>query len=131
MATFTEQLPQAGSTGYGTVFKIFLGEPYNDIPTMPAWALASLSILLFLLAVRVSAQEKTLVAGLLKDGLQRTECDVCRHARGGVAAFGDEPEWDNFWLAGDWTDTGLPATIEGAILSGERAARAVDGRDSF
>ena len=26
------------------------------------------------------------------------------------------------WLAGDWTDTGLPATIEGAVMSGERAA---------
>jgi squalene synthase HpnD len=35
-------------------------------------------------------------------------------------------EWSNFWLAGDWTNTGLPATIEGAILSGTRAARAVD-----
>jgi squalene-associated FAD-dependent desaturase len=35
-------------------------------------------------------------------------------------------EWSNFWLAGDWTDTGLPATIEGAILSGRRAAAAVD-----
>jgi predicted NAD/FAD-dependent oxidoreductase len=34
--------------------------------------------------------------------------------------------WSNFWLAGDWTNTGLPATIEGAILSGARAARAVD-----
>ena len=28
-------------------------------------------------------------------------------------------------LAGDWTDTGLPATIEGAVLSGHRAADAV------
>ena len=28
----------------------------------------------------------------------------------------------NLYLAGDWTDTGLPATIEGAILSGSRAA---------
>jgi zeta-carotene desaturase len=28
-------------------------------------------------------------------------------------------------LAGDWTDTGLPATIEGAVLSGHRAAEAV------
>jgi len=28
----------------------------------------------------------------------------------------------NLWLAGDWTATGLPATIEGAIRSGERAA---------
>ncbi|HUB67495.1 MAG TPA: hydroxysqualene dehydroxylase HpnE [Candidatus Methylacidiphilales bacterium] len=35
-------------------------------------------------------------------------------------------EWSNFWLAGDWTNTGLPATIEGAILSGYRAACAVD-----
>jgi squalene-associated FAD-dependent desaturase len=38
-------------------------------------------------------------------------------------------EWSNFWLAGDWTNTGLPATIEGAILSGARAARAVDAAD--
>jgi zeta-carotene desaturase len=29
----------------------------------------------------------------------------------------------NVFLGGDWTDTGLPATIEGAILSGQRAAR--------
>lgn len=28
----------------------------------------------------------------------------------------------NLFLAGDWTDTGYPATIEGAIVSGERAA---------
>lgn len=28
----------------------------------------------------------------------------------------------NLFLAGDWTDTGLPATIEGAIQSGHRAA---------
>jgi hydroxysqualene dehydroxylase len=28
----------------------------------------------------------------------------------------------NLFLAGDWTATGLPATIEGAILSGNRAA---------
>ncbi|MGJ0454745.1 MAG: hydroxysqualene dehydroxylase HpnE [Methylocystis sp.] len=30
--------------------------------------------------------------------------------------------WDNLWLAGDWTNTGLPATIEGSIRSGDRAA---------
>ncbi|MFM8173453.1 MAG: hydroxysqualene dehydroxylase HpnE [Pirellulaceae bacterium] len=27
------------------------------------------------------------------------------------------------WVAGDWTDTGWPATMEGAILSGRQAAR--------
>jgi hydroxysqualene dehydroxylase len=31
--------------------------------------------------------------------------------------------WDNLFLAGDWTATGLPATIEGAIRSGRRAAK--------
>lgn len=31
----------------------------------------------------------------------------------------------NLWLAGDWTDTGLPATIEGAIRSGRHAADAL------
>ena len=30
--------------------------------------------------------------------------------------------WRNLVLAGDWTDTGLPATIEGAVRSGQRAA---------
>jgi squalene-associated FAD-dependent desaturase len=28
----------------------------------------------------------------------------------------------NLWLAGDWTDTGLPATIEGAVRSGHHCA---------
>lgn len=31
----------------------------------------------------------------------------------------------NLWLAGDWVDTGLPATIEGAAVAGLRAADAV------
>ena len=31
----------------------------------------------------------------------------------------------NLFLAGDWTDTGIPATIEGAIRSGKMAAEAV------
>jgi hydroxysqualene dehydroxylase len=33
--------------------------------------------------------------------------------------------WRNLILAGDWTDTGLPATIEGAIRSGNRAAEII------
>jgi hydroxysqualene dehydroxylase len=35
---------------------------------------------------------------------------------------GAKTQWRNFALAGDWTNTGLPATIEGAIRSGNRAA---------
>jgi uncharacterized protein with NAD-binding domain and iron-sulfur cluster len=33
--------------------------------------------------------------------------------------------WRNLFLAGDWVQTGLPATIEGALRSGETAARLV------
>jgi hydroxysqualene dehydroxylase len=33
--------------------------------------------------------------------------------------------WRNLALAGDWTDTGLPATIEGAVRSGLRAAELI------
>jgi squalene-associated FAD-dependent desaturase len=33
--------------------------------------------------------------------------------------------WRNLALAGDWTATGLPATIEGSIRSGDRAAELV------
>ena len=38
---------------------------------------------------------------------------------------GTRTAWRNLCLAGDWTDTGLPATIEGAVRSGRAAADAV------
>jgi uncharacterized protein with NAD-binding domain and iron-sulfur cluster len=53
-----------------------------------------------------------------------------------VATFASSPELESLrpgpvtpvpglYLAGDWTATGLPATIEGAVRSGEAAAEAV------
>ncbi len=40
--------------------------------------------------------------------------------------------WPGLYLAGDWTDTGWPATMEGAARSGFLAAEAVTGgRDQF
>lgn len=41
---------------------------------------------------------------------------------------GARTAWDNLFLAGDWTATGLPATIESAIRSGNRAADLVAAR---
>jgi hydroxysqualene dehydroxylase len=38
---------------------------------------------------------------------------------------GAATRWANLALAGDWTATGLPATIEGAIRSGNRAAELI------
>src|SRR6202451_2525247 len=35
---------------------------------------------------------------------------------------GASTNWQNLFLAGDWTDTGVPATIEGSVRSGDHAA---------
>jgi hydroxysqualene dehydroxylase len=40
---------------------------------------------------------------------------------------GAETQWRNLFLAGDFTRTGLPATIEGAVRSGAKAAGLVMG----
>ena len=44
-------------------------------------------------------------------------------APGGPERPGSRTALDGFLLAGDWTDTGLPATIESAVVSGHTAAR--------
>ena len=43
---------------------------------------------------------------------------------------GARTSYFNLYLAGDWTDTGLPATIEGALRSGRTAARLVLAQQS-
>ena len=66
-------------------------------------------------------------------GLVRRRCRVWQIVRERRATFAATPEenakrpgadtaWRNLFLAGDWTATGLPATIEGAVRSGNRAA---------
>jgi hydroxysqualene dehydroxylase len=44
---------------------------------------------------------------------------------------GARTQWNNLVLAGDWTDTGLPATIEGSIRSGYRAAEVISGKTTL
>ena len=40
-----------------------------------------------------------------------------------------ETDWRNLLLAGDWIDTGLPATLESAVRSGQKAAQLAWGRN--
>ena len=55
--------------------------------------------------------------------------DDVADGRGGASAGRPTiTPFDNFVLAGDWTDTGLPATIESAVTSGHRAAEVVTAR---
>lgn len=57
------------------------------------------------------------------------ELEATFSARKGLSAYrpGPRSAEAGIFLAGDWTDTGLPATIEGAVLSGHRAAAAILG----
>jgi hydroxysqualene dehydroxylase len=76
---------------------------------------------------RMIWREVATVAGVA-DELPRWQ--VVRERRATFAATpkqdarrpGPRTAWNNLFLAGDWTQTGLPATIEGAIRSGNRAA---------
>ena len=69
-------------------------------------------------------------------GLGDVPCPPCRIVKEKRATFAQTPDQvarrpgartgeRNLFLAGDWTDTGLPATIESAVRSGEIAARAI------
>ncbi|MBU2406489.1 MAG: FAD-dependent oxidoreductase, partial [Nanoarchaeota archaeon] len=75
----------------------------------------------------------------LKDIFPRSEQTKLKHAlvikekratfsaTNRVEPFRPESETaiQNFYLAGDWTNTGLPATIEGAISSGFKCAELI------
>ncbi|VCU72015.1 15-cis-phytoene desaturase [Pigmentiphaga humi] len=48
-------------------------------------------------------------------------------ARPGLHRPGNATAWPRLALCGDWTDTGYPATLEGAVRSGRQAGRLLAG----
>jgi squalene-associated FAD-dependent desaturase len=69
-------------------------------------------------------------------GDENRECPVYRIIREKRATFSQTSDenclrpdsrtkWKNLFLAGDWTNTGLPATIESAVISGQKVAEIV------
>ncbi|NYT59080.1 FAD-dependent oxidoreductase [Alcaligenaceae bacterium] len=46
-------------------------------------------------------------------------------ARPGLARPAVDSPWPRVWVAGDWTDTGYPGVLEGAVRSGRQAAAAL------
>jgi hydroxysqualene dehydroxylase len=80
------------------------------------------------IAAEVMAEASTVMPGLAGVRLLRSHVIRERHATvsltPAVEAVRPDAETGiaNLFLAGDWVRTGLPATIEGAVLSGRRAA---------
>jgi squalene-associated FAD-dependent desaturase len=76
------------------------------------------------------------VASLTGLGSEPPPWQILKERRATIASLSSEQrkrpgartKWPNLVLAGDWTATGLPATIEGAIRSGNLAARVVLAR---
>ena len=75
------------------------------------------------------------------NGIQKETPELYRIVKERRATFAQTPdqlnfragtncEFENMYLAGDWIDTGLPATIEGSIRSGILASQAIINNES-
>lgn len=80
------------------------------------------------IAAEVLADARAVLPALGEATVRRTLVIRERHATISLTPAAEAVRPDastplpNLFLAGDWTATGLPATIEGAVLSGRRAA---------
>jgi predicted NAD/FAD-dependent oxidoreductase len=79
------------------------------------------------IAVREVADALPLARGatLLRATVVREKQATFSLAEGQPRRPGEATPVDGLYLAGDWTDTGLPGTIESAVVSGHRAAKLV------
>ena len=73
------------------------------------------------LSFPVVRQSKVLKALVIK---QRNATFRCVPGSGDIRP-GSQTPYGNLFLAGDWTDTGWPSTMEGAVRSGYNAAQAI------
>jgi squalene-associated FAD-dependent desaturase len=88
-------------------------------PNAEIVALAEAALRRFFPAMKGAAVVRSLV---LREADATFSCDPASEA----LRPGPVTPYKGLFLAGDWTDTGLPATIEGAVRSGLRAAAALE-----
>jgi uncharacterized protein with NAD-binding domain and iron-sulfur cluster len=72
-----------------------------------------------------TARPDTRAAKVLRASVVRERRATFSLAPGQPARPGTRTNVDRLMLAGDWVETGLPATIEGAALSGRLSAEAI------
>ena len=92
----------------------------DDVMAIPNDELIALALRELRAALPESRGAKVLRASVVRE--RRATFSL---APGQPARPGTRTNVDRLLLAGDWVDTGLPATIEGAALSGRLAAEAV------
>lgn len=69
----------------------------------------------------IDPQAKRIASKLIRERFAAFCCDTASDK----LRVNNRTPLDNLWLAGDYTDTGLPSTIEGAMRSGVTAAKQV------
>lgn len=126
----------------GPAFEVLLDEPWEWLfrPQVGAEEEGRLIALLaegedsIAPAARAALEASALeTAARIFPGIGIRKVRIVRERRATWANSVDEQKWrpgaptpiENLYLAGDWTATGLPATVEGAVRSGLSAARAV------
>lgn len=79
--------------------------------------------------VTAQLREQLSVAGRTMPAVRRHALIVEKRATflavPGLERPGNRTPWPGVWVAGDWTDTGYPAVLEGAVRSGRDAALAI------
>ena len=128
-AGLTPELPFLGLIG-GVAQWLFVRDDIASVTVSAADALA--------LEPAETIARKTWNDVAIALGLERAALPTYRVLKERRATFAQTPEevrrrpamreaFANVLLAGDWVHTGLPATIEGAVRSGQVAARAIAG----
>jgi hypothetical protein len=100
----------------------------SDAERSPVWSLPREEALDLLWSEVAQALDLRDAPTLARRLLRERAATFDQSPEGAARRPGTRTSLSNLALAGDAVDTGLPATLEGAVLSGQRAARAVLAR---
>lgn len=109
--------------------RLALGDPASHVSLVSSGAEAVVSrsneeLITLAIGELVRAIPESRRARLTRATVVREKRATCSLAPGQPARPGTTTAVKDLFLAGDWIDTGLPATIESAVASGHRAADA-------
>lgn len=117
---FGQWLFDKSALGVGSVGEALLHVVISDARAMQACTASQV-----VQATISQIREQTAHYGAMPEVLDHTVITEKRAtfaATPGLARPANSTPWNGIWVAGDWTDTGYPGVLEGAVRSGRRAA---------